>query len=199
MVRQALRHSAPERLLDAGCGYGRLSRALKEEYSDLDVTGMDVTENFVKLYKKHTGYDAFIGNVESLPDDIGTFSHILCVTVLMYVAEDRLDETVAGLLRCLAPVRIPAKLDSQSGGSRTPEPKEGGHSFRRKLDSDSEGRWTPGPKESDEAKSRHWSSGLFYQNESSVVNMISWSRGRLPGRNVCIGNSRGPLLRLFSS
>ncbi len=71
-------------------------------------------------------------------------------------------------------MRIPAKLDRQSGGSWTAIPKETGHSFRRKLDSDSEGRWTPGPKESDEAMSRHWSPGLFYQTETSVVNMIFW-------------------------
>ncbi len=71
--------------------------------------------------------------------------------------------------RRAARLRIPAKLDSDSEGRWTLFPMEGGHQVRRKLI---------------RLRSRRWSSGLFYQTESSVVNMIILVRRERPGEVV---------------
>ena len=47
------------RVLDLGCGYGRLSQSLLQEFPNLKVNGIDVSRTYVKLYNqelsRHSG------------------------------------------------------------------------------------------------------------------------------------------------
>lgn len=88
-------------ILDAGCGYGRISLEILKHFPKADITGMDVSSNYVELYKKNTGRNAFQGGLSSLPDEIGYFDLIICVTVLMYVPRQELEQTLGGLLKHL--------------------------------------------------------------------------------------------------
>ena len=42
------------RVLDIGCGYGRLSMPVIDEYPETELLGIDITETFVKFYQEMT-------------------------------------------------------------------------------------------------------------------------------------------------
>lgn len=89
------------KILDVGCGYGRISLEILKQYPKADIKGMDVSEIYVELYKKNTGQNAFQGNLGSLPEDIGHFDLIVCVTALMYVSLLELEQTIGEMLKHL--------------------------------------------------------------------------------------------------
>ena len=91
------------RILDIGCGYGRLSLPLVKMFPQAQISGMDISPNYVKLYRDITQRDAFVGAVDAIPAEPGTFDFIIVVTVLMYVPENKLINTLSGLLAHLNP------------------------------------------------------------------------------------------------
>jgi 2-polyprenyl-3-methyl-5-hydroxy-6-metoxy-1,4-benzoquinol methylase len=86
------------RILDAGCGYGRLSLPMLHKFSNLDMIGLDISEHYVTLYKKNTNHPAWVGAIENIPKELGTFDFIICVTVLMYLDHDPLNQAISNLL-----------------------------------------------------------------------------------------------------
>lgn len=94
---------ATMRILDVGCGYGRLSVPLVTKFPQAQISGMDISPNYVKLYRENTGRDAFIGTVDAIRTETGTFDYIIVVTVLMYLRENKLKETFSGLFAHLNP------------------------------------------------------------------------------------------------
>ncbi len=91
------------RILDVGCGYGRLSIPLIEKFPKIDITGLDISESYALLYREKTGHPAFIGAIEDISGELGAFDYILCVTVLMYLDDDRLTRAISHLLSHLKP------------------------------------------------------------------------------------------------
>jgi 2-polyprenyl-3-methyl-5-hydroxy-6-metoxy-1,4-benzoquinol methylase len=91
------------RILDVGCGYGRLSLPVISKFPRAEILGMDISPNYVDLYKKYTGRDALVGTLESLSLEAGTFDYIIIVTVLMYLPETKLQEVFSRLLSRLNP------------------------------------------------------------------------------------------------
>jgi 2-polyprenyl-3-methyl-5-hydroxy-6-metoxy-1,4-benzoquinol methylase len=91
------------RILDVGCGYGRLSVPIIEKFPGVDIAGIDISENFVRLYKATTHHSAFVETVENIPAALGTFDYILCVTVLMYLEGENLKKATCNLLCHLKP------------------------------------------------------------------------------------------------
>lgn len=91
----------PESLLDVGCGYGRLSTAIREKFSHIEMVGLDISPHYVSLYQQHLQRPAFVAGVEQIPDTVGVFDCILAVTVLMYVAKDNLPKAVSQLMNHL--------------------------------------------------------------------------------------------------
>ncbi len=85
------------RILDIGCGYGRLSLPIIQNIPQAQIIGLDISANYVNLYKENTGRDAFVGTLESLPSEIGTFDYIIVVTVLMYLPKNNLKEVFSNL------------------------------------------------------------------------------------------------------
>jgi 2-polyprenyl-3-methyl-5-hydroxy-6-metoxy-1,4-benzoquinol methylase len=85
------------RILDIGCGYGRLSLPIIQNLPQAQIIGLDISANYVNLYKENTGRDAFVGTLESLPSGIGTFDYIIVVTVLMYLPKNNLKEVFFNL------------------------------------------------------------------------------------------------------
>jgi 2-polyprenyl-3-methyl-5-hydroxy-6-metoxy-1,4-benzoquinol methylase len=91
------------RILDIGCGYGRLSLPVIEKFPNAEIIGIDVSKNFVDLFKKVTRQSSFVGTIEDIPADIGKFDYIICVTVLMYVEKSKLEKAVGNLISLLKP------------------------------------------------------------------------------------------------
>ena len=91
------------KILDVGCGYGRLSIPIIEKFPDVDISGIDISENYVRLYKENTNHPAFVGSIENFPTELGTFDYIICITVLMYLGHENLGKAVFNLLLHLKP------------------------------------------------------------------------------------------------
>ncbi len=91
------------KILDAGCGYGRLSIPIIEKFRGIDITGMEISENFFNLYKGNTNHPAFVEAVQNIPSELGTFDYIICVTVLMYLDGEKLKKAISNLLFHLKP------------------------------------------------------------------------------------------------
>ena len=91
------------RILDIGCGYGRLSLPVIEKFPNAEIIGIDVSETFVELFRKTTKQNSFVGTIENIPADIGKFDYVICVTVLMYVEENKLEESICSLINILKP------------------------------------------------------------------------------------------------
>ena len=108
------------RILDVGCGYGRLSMPLLSQFPGLDMIGLDISETYVTLYKKNTNRPAFMGGIEKLPKELGAFDFILCVTVLMYLDHEKLNQAISNLLFHL----------KEDGTLILIEPHLSGHSFQ---------------------------------------------------------------------
>jgi 2-polyprenyl-3-methyl-5-hydroxy-6-metoxy-1,4-benzoquinol methylase len=94
---------ATMRILDIGCGYGRISLPLVKKFPQAQISGMDISPNYVKLYRENTQRDAFIGAVDAISPETGTFDYIIVVTVLMYLPENKLKEAFSGLFAHLNP------------------------------------------------------------------------------------------------
>lgn len=88
-------------ILDVGCGYGRLSVPIIEKHPSAAITGIDISESYVKLYKQTTGRPAYVHEVEELPEHLGSFDYVVCVTVLMYLGEQEIVKAVRNLIRHL--------------------------------------------------------------------------------------------------
>ena len=91
------------RILDVGCGYGRLSIPIIKRFPEVDITGLDISENYIRLYHENTHRPAFVGAIENIPAELGTFDYILCVTVLMYLCNEKLSKAISNLLFHLRP------------------------------------------------------------------------------------------------
>ena len=103
-IFQCLKNSkATMRILDIGCGYGRLSLPIVKKFPQAQISGMDISPNYVKLYRENTRCDAFIGAVDALPPKTGTFDYIIVVTVFMYLPKSKLKEVFSDLFAHLNP------------------------------------------------------------------------------------------------
>ena len=88
-------------ILDIGCGYGRISLPVLQKFPQAKITGIDISQNYVDLFRKNTGQDAFVSFVEDIDSDLGLFDYIVCVTVLMYINNDNLENTFKNILNNL--------------------------------------------------------------------------------------------------
>jgi 2-polyprenyl-3-methyl-5-hydroxy-6-metoxy-1,4-benzoquinol methylase len=91
------------RILDVGCGYGRITIPIINKYPNVEMLGMDISKQYVNLYEENTGREAIEGNVKDLSSDIGLFDYIICVTVLMYLDGEDLKKAMKKMISRLKP------------------------------------------------------------------------------------------------
>jgi SAM-dependent methyltransferase len=77
---------ASARILDAGCGSGRL---LDELTAMGEVSGLDHNPDSVEIARERGHPDVHQGVVEHLPWDDGTFDLVTCLDVVEHTADDR--------------------------------------------------------------------------------------------------------------
>lgn len=88
-------------VLDLGCGYGRISDAIRERYPHIRFQGVDLCAPFAREYERTLGR-CHVGPVQSFePTD--RFDVILFVTVLMYLDPAEQVAAVKRIARALQP------------------------------------------------------------------------------------------------
>jgi len=88
-------------IIDIGCGYGRISLPLSEKFPGAKITGIDISKNYVELFQKNTGKNAFVGFAEDFSLQSDYYDYIICITVLMYIDKDKIEKTISNFLRHL--------------------------------------------------------------------------------------------------
>ena len=75
------------RVLDLGCGYGRLSKEILNSFPKALTFGIDVSDTYVQLYNKTLapGGKALKGDIRKLPYKSAYFDVVFMVTTLMYI------------------------------------------------------------------------------------------------------------------
>jgi len=76
LLKQALRNASSLRILDVGCGYGRIMRIICSE-TDSYVIGLDIAESLLRQAKSIL--DVVLGNLTHLPFRDGAFDVYLCI------------------------------------------------------------------------------------------------------------------------
>lgn len=84
------------KVLDLGCGYGRLSEKILREFPKSKTFGIDVAQSYVDLYNKNLGPrgKANVGDIRKLPFKDNYFETVFMVTTLMYLVK-KSDQTKA--------------------------------------------------------------------------------------------------------
>jgi 2-polyprenyl-3-methyl-5-hydroxy-6-metoxy-1,4-benzoquinol methylase len=116
IILHSIKNKNELRILDVGCGYGRLSSLILERFSEAEILGIDMCENYVKLYVERMGRPAWVERIENIPDRLGTFDYIICVTVLMYLDLENLRKAISNLLAHLKPDGTLVLIEPDSSG-----------------------------------------------------------------------------------
>lgn len=94
------------RVLDIGCGYGRLSGELLKKYPKINIFGIDIAQKYVDLYNQNLSPQgkAVKADMRKLPFKDNLFNTVFVVTTLMYLSDfkDQL-KAVSEIHRCLKP------------------------------------------------------------------------------------------------
>lgn len=94
---------ASSRILDVGCGTGRLLELVAERYPDADLTGLDLAPNMVSQARERLGPSVTLlqGDAEQLPFSAGSFKLVLSSSTFQWL--DCLDSCFSEALRVLKP------------------------------------------------------------------------------------------------
>jgi SAM-dependent methyltransferase len=90
-----------ERILDVGCGYGRVSLAVKRERPHVAIEGVEFCAAFAEQFEKRFGRCYRVPIQEFHPEH--RYDAILIVTLLMYLSEADRPRVLSVLWQSLAP------------------------------------------------------------------------------------------------
>lgn len=92
-----------EFILDAGCGYGRISKVILDSTSTAKVVGVDISPSMISYASDWLGsrFVGYLADLESLPFSNGTFDSVICNGVIMHVRNEK--AVIQELSRVLRP------------------------------------------------------------------------------------------------
>lgn len=107
------------KILDLGCGYGRLSKKILDDFPKARTVGIDVSQTYVDLYNQDLAPrgKAVKGDIRKLSFEDSSFNVVIMVTTLMYLT-DKKDQQKAmkGMFRVLKPGGSFVVIERNPGG-----------------------------------------------------------------------------------
>jgi len=91
------------RILDLGCGYGRIGKLIAEIRPDLELYGVDFSFAYCEMCNKNTNISVTCANIMELPFKDNSFEAIIAITSLMYVPIEHRNKVMTILLCLLKP------------------------------------------------------------------------------------------------
>jgi SAM-dependent methyltransferase len=98
------------RVLDLGCGYGRLSSVVASARPDVELTGQDLSLGYCRVYRESTA-PCVVADVARTPFTEASFDAIFSVTCLMYVPREHAREAWRRIAALLRPGGVALLLD----------------------------------------------------------------------------------------
>lgn len=85
-----MEHVSPgDKVLDAGCGNGRLFELLKDK--KVEYVGLDLSEELIAIaQRQHPGIKFLVGNILDLPFQPASFDTVFCIATLHHLPTERL-------------------------------------------------------------------------------------------------------------
>ena len=113
-IRMLLRRYAPERsgpskwsLLDAGCGFGQYDRFVLRQFSNVEITAVDVKDDYLDDCRHYFARDIKQGTIHFEKADLlsldleNAFDRVICIDVLEHIEEDV--QVMQNIFRALKP------------------------------------------------------------------------------------------------
>ena len=102
-VRFVLQHipAGATQSLDVGCGYGRISQAIKHVYPQILCCGIDLCDTFASAYQREIG-PCFCGAIQDFQSEV-LYDAIIVITLLMYLEADEQEDQLKRLWDLLRP------------------------------------------------------------------------------------------------
>ncbi len=94
------------KVLDMGCGYGRLSKYLLDSFPNVTTTGIDISKHFVNLYNKELNPrgKAIVGSITNLPFANNSFDFVvMAVSMVCLEGSQAKKKAIQELFRVLKP------------------------------------------------------------------------------------------------
>jgi cyclopropane fatty-acyl-phospholipid synthase-like methyltransferase len=76
------------RILDLGCGLGRLTTWIADRVPDGEITAVDISETMIKLAERRPNIVYRVGDGRTLPESCGTFDGAYAVTLFQHLPPD---------------------------------------------------------------------------------------------------------------
>ena len=112
-----------QKILDIGCGPGRDAKYFSEH--GLDVTGIDLTSNFVKIASRNVPNAEFIQmDMKSLNFPENTFDSIWACASFLHIPKEDAENTLLGFRKVLKPTGLICISVKQGVGEKFVEKKE---------------------------------------------------------------------------
>ena len=90
-----------KKLLDVGCGYGRISQDLLKYKPNINIEGVELSTSFAQYFEKNIG-TCFQGSLQSFVPK-KKYDAIIIVTMLMYIDSNELSINIEKLWQSLKP------------------------------------------------------------------------------------------------
>lgn len=103
LISELLCPTDGERILDAGCGYGRIAKVILDSTSTAKVFGVDMSSSMISYASNWLAprFEGYVANLESLPFPNEAFDSIICNAVIMHVKNE--EAVIQELSRVLRP------------------------------------------------------------------------------------------------
>lgn len=94
-----------DKVLDLGCGYGRVAKEIVKDFKKAFVNGVDISQTYVNLFNKNIkNGKAYEASITKLPFHKNSFDVVYMVTTLMYLVNTKDQKNaVAEIIRVLKP------------------------------------------------------------------------------------------------